>query len=69
MTLTILYWDYERPDEAMISSQENFAAMVDQFEQRGCVVEKITAKGTKTRSIYRQTARSRTAPTLTTTRT
>jgi hypothetical protein len=43
MKLKILYWDYERPDEAMISSQENFAAMVDEFEKRGCVVEKITA--------------------------
>jgi hypothetical protein len=37
----------DRPDEAdmiMISTQENVAAMVDQLEKRGYVVDKIAAR-------------------------
>ena len=47
MTLSILYRHRDRPDEAgmtMIAAQENVAAMVDQLERRGFVVEKITAR-------------------------
>jgi hypothetical protein len=49
MTLTILYRHRDRPDEAgmtMISAQERVAAMVDQLEKRGFVVDKITARAT-----------------------
>jgi hypothetical protein len=47
VTLTILYRHRERPDEAgmtMISAQEKVAAMVDQLEKRGFVIDKITAR-------------------------
>jgi hypothetical protein len=47
MTLTILYRHPERPDEGgmvMIAEQAKAAAMVDQLEKRGFVVEKITAR-------------------------
>jgi hypothetical protein len=45
MTLTILYRHRDRPNEVgmtMISTQEGVAAMVDQLEERGFVVDKIT---------------------------
>jgi hypothetical protein len=47
MTLTILYRHGDRPDDAkmtMISSQENVETIVDELEQRGFVVEKITVR-------------------------
>jgi DNA-binding MarR family transcriptional regulator len=47
MTLTILYRHHDRPDElamTMISTQAEVAAMVDQLEKRGFVVDKITAR-------------------------
>ncbi len=45
MSLTILYRNPERPDEAgiiMIADQAKAAAMIDQLEERGFVVDKIT---------------------------
>jgi len=45
MSLTILYRDPQRPFErgmTMIAGQAKAAAMVDQLEKRGFVVDKIT---------------------------
>ena len=47
MSLTILYRHPDRPEEAcmtMIAGQTDAAAVVDQLEKRGFVVEKITAR-------------------------
>ena len=44
VSLTILYRNPERPDEAgmIITDQAKAAAMIDQLEERGFVVDKIT---------------------------
>jgi hypothetical protein len=45
MSLTILYRDPHRPHEArmtMIADQDKAARMVDELEERGFVVDKIT---------------------------
>ena len=47
MTLTILYRHPDRPGEGgmtMIAEQARAAAMVDELEKRGFVVDKITAR-------------------------
>jgi hypothetical protein len=47
MSLTILYSDPHRPHEAgmtMIVAQATATAMMDHLEQRGFVVDKITAR-------------------------
>jgi hypothetical protein len=47
MSLTILYRHPHRPHESamtMIAEQAKAAAMVDQLEDRGFVVDKITAR-------------------------
>jgi hypothetical protein len=51
MSLTILYRHPDRPHEGgitMIAEQAKAAAMVDQLEDRGFVVDKITARSAPT---------------------
>jgi len=45
VTLTILYRNPQRPDEAgmtMIAGQANAEAMIERLEQQGFLVEKVT---------------------------
>jgi hypothetical protein len=52
MSLTILYRHPDRPDEGgitMIAEEAKAAAMVDELERRGFVVDKITARSSPTR--------------------
>jgi hypothetical protein len=60
MTLTILYWHPDRPDEAgmtMIADQAKVSAIVDRLENRGFVIDKITARSSPSAAATADTPR------------